>query len=65
MISLSPAALQLRRPPSGGRGFPLARCRHFALIQMLVQLIGFAAGICRWRLDQTNMRFTIANTMVV
>ena len=67
MISSSPAAPAVTSlPPSGGRGFLLARrVGHFASIQMLVQLIGFAAGILLVRrLDQHEYAlFTIANTM--
>ena len=67
MISSSPAApVVASLPPSGGRGFLLARrVGHFASIQMLVQLMGFAAGILLVRrLDQHEYAlFTIANTM--
>src|SRR5882724_6796278 len=67
MISSSPAAPAVTSlPPGGGRGFLLVRrVGHFASIQMLVQLIGFAAGILLVRqLDQHEYAlFTIANTM--
>ena len=64
MISSSPA---VSSPPPGGRNvFDLARrVGHFASIQVLVQLVGFAAGILLVRrLDQHEYAlFTIANTM--
>src|SRR6476646_11298307 len=67
MISSSPAAPAVTPlPPSDGRGFLLARrVGHFASIQMLVQLIGFAAGILLVRrLDQHEYAYvTIANSM--
>ena len=67
MISSSPTAPAVTSlPPSGGRGFLLARrVGYFASIQMLVQLIGFSAGILIVRrLDQHEYAlFTIANTM--
>jgi hypothetical protein len=67
MISSSPAARAVTSPPpGGGRAFFLVRrVGHFASIQMLVQLIGFAAGILLVRqLDQREYAlFTIANTM--
>ncbi len=67
MISSSPAAPAVASSPPGGGGvFVLARrVGHFASIQVLVQLIGFAAGILLVRrLDQHEYAlFTIANTM--
>jgi O-antigen/teichoic acid export membrane protein len=67
MISSSRAAPAVASPPPGGeRAFLLVRrVGHFASIQMLVQLIGFAAGILLVRrLDQHEYAlFTIANTM--
>jgi O-antigen/teichoic acid export membrane protein len=67
MISSSPAAPAVASPPSGaGPVFHFARrVGQFASIQMLVQLIGFAAGILLVRrLDQHEYAlFTIANTM--
>lgn len=67
MISSSPAPpLAALPPPGGGRVFFFARrVGQFASIQMLVQLIGFAAGILLVRrLDQHEYAFfTIANTM--
>jgi O-antigen/teichoic acid export membrane protein len=67
MISSSPAAPAVASPPPGaGPVFHFARrIGQFASIQMLVQLIGFAAGILLVRrLDQHEYAlFTIANTM--
>jgi O-antigen/teichoic acid export membrane protein len=67
MISSSPAAPAVASPPpGGGRAILLVRrVGHFASIQTLVQLIGFAAGILLVRrLDQHEYAlFTIANTM--
>jgi O-antigen/teichoic acid export membrane protein len=67
MISSSPETPAVAPPPpGGGRAFFLIRrVGHFASIQMLVQLIGFAAGILLVRrLDQHEYAlFTIANTM--
>jgi hypothetical protein len=67
MSSSSPAAPAVASPPpGGGHAFLLVRrVGHFASIQMLVQLIGFAAGILLVRqLNQHEYAlFTIANTM--
>jgi len=67
MTSSSPAAPAVASPPpGGGRVFHFARrVGQFASIQVLVQLIGFAAGILLVRrLDQHEYAlFTIANTM--
>jgi len=67
MIFSSPVAPAVTPlAPSGGRGFLLVRrVAQFASIQMLVQLIGFTAGILLVRrLDQREYAlFTIANTM--
>ena len=67
MISSSPATpAVVSPPPGGGPVFHFARrVGQFASIQILVQLIGFAAGILLVRrLDQHEYAlFTIANTM--
>jgi hypothetical protein len=67
MISSSPAppAVGLPRPRAGRVFFFARRVGQFASIQMLVQLLGFAAGILLVRrLDQHEYAlFTIANIM--
>ncbi|MDQ3198739.1 MAG: polysaccharide biosynthesis protein [Verrucomicrobiota bacterium] len=67
MISSSPAPAPVAPPPEGQRrAFHFARrVGHFASIQVLVQLIGFASGILLIRrMEQHEYAlFTIANTM--
>jgi O-antigen/teichoic acid export membrane protein len=65
MISAKPVAT-VEAPPAGARAFRFARqLGHFASVQMIVQLIGFASGIILVRrLEQREYAlFTIANTM--
>jgi hypothetical protein len=66
MIFSPPVAHAVTPPTGGGRAFLFARrVGQFASVQMLVQLIGFAAGILLVRrLEQREYAlFTIANTM--
>lgn len=67
MISSSPVPAPVAPPPEGQRrAFHFARrVGHFASIQVLVQLIGFASGILLIRrMEQHEYGlFTIANTM--
>lgn len=67
MISSSPAPAPVAPPPEGQRrAFHFARrVGHFASIQVLVQMIGFASGILLVRrMEQHEYGlFTIANTM--